>query len=131
MRSRRTVFIRSSPTVESESCEARLLSHPQLSQSIAVRPNVLAAWAGRGPHQQHFPFVAVDRRMSSVWFGERWTSAAYQPVKECTAGFQPAEARFGPILLQKSLMTLGRSDSVVVMRFAVEAGDDGAAQARP
>jgi hypothetical protein len=35
------------------------------------------------------------------------------------------------ILLQKSLMSSGRSDSVTVMRFAVEARDDGAAQAGP
>jgi hypothetical protein len=30
-------------------------------------------------------------------------------------------------MLQKSLMVSGNSDSVAVMRFAVEAGDDGAA----
>ena len=36
-----------------------------------------------------------------------------------------------PILLQKSLMVLKTSDSVAVMRFAVEASDDGAAQSRP
>ena len=36
------------------------------------------------------------------------------------------------ILLQKSLMASANSDSVAVtMRFAVEAGDDGAAQSRP
>jgi hypothetical protein len=31
--------------------------------------------------------------------------------------------------LQKSLMNSGRSDSVVVMRFAEEASDDGTTQA--
>jgi len=36
----------------------------------------------------------------------------------------------GPILLKKSLMISGSSDSVAVMRFAVEAGDDGAARSR-
>jgi hypothetical protein len=36
-----------------------------------------------------------------------------------------------PILLQKSLAALLNSDSVVLMRFAVEAIDDGAAQSRP
>jgi hypothetical protein len=36
-----------------------------------------------------------------------------------------------PILLQKSLMVPKNSDSVAVMRFAVEASDDGAAQSRP
>jgi len=35
------------------------------------------------------------------------------------------------ILLQKSLAALLNSDSVVLMRFAVEAIDDGAAQSRP
>jgi hypothetical protein len=35
-----------------------------------------------------------------------------------------------PILLQKSLMFSEDSDSVAVMRFAVEASDDGAAQSR-
>jgi hypothetical protein len=37
---------------------------------------------------------------------------------------------FVPILLQKSLMVSGNSDSVAVTRFAVEASDDGAAQSR-
>lgn len=37
---------------------------------------------------------------------------------------------FVPILLKKSLMISGSSDSVAVMRFAVEAGDDGAARSR-
>jgi hypothetical protein len=35
-----------------------------------------------------------------------------------------------PILLQKSLMVSENGDSVAVMRFAVEASDDGAAQSR-
>jgi hypothetical protein len=38
--------------------------------------------------------------------------------------------RFVPILLQKSLMLSGNSDSVSVMRFAVEASHDGTAQSR-
>jgi hypothetical protein len=36
-----------------------------------------------------------------------------------------------PILLQKALMASAKSDSVAQMRFAAEAGDDGAAQPRP
>jgi hypothetical protein len=36
-----------------------------------------------------------------------------------------------PILLQKSLAAFVNGDSVAVMRFAVEAIDDGAAQWRP
>jgi hypothetical protein len=36
-----------------------------------------------------------------------------------------------PILLQKSLMDLRNGDSVVVMRFAMEASDDGTARSRP
>ena len=36
-----------------------------------------------------------------------------------------------PILLQKSLATLLNNDFVALMRFAVEAIDDGAAQSRP
>ena len=39
--------------------------------------------------------------------------------------------RLVPILLQKSLMPSANSDSVALMRFAAEAGDDGAAQSRP
>ena len=35
------------------------------------------------------------------------------------------------ILLQNSSLTLGKDDSVAVRRFAAEAVDDGAAQARP
>jgi len=35
-----------------------------------------------------------------------------------------------PILLQKSLAILLNNDSVALMRFAVEAIDDGAAQSR-
>jgi hypothetical protein len=34
------------------------------------------------------------------------------------------------ILLQKSLMVLANSDYVALMRFAAEAGDDGAARSR-
>ena len=34
-------------------------------------------------------------------------------------------------MLQKSLMVSGNSDFVALMRFAAEAGDDGAAQSRP
>src|SRR6478752_8841494 len=40
------------------------------------------------------------------------------------------QVRLVPILLKKSLMISGSSDSVAVMRFAVEAGDDGAARSR-
>ncbi len=40
------------------------------------------------------------------------------------------DVRFVPILLQKSLAILLNSDSVALMRFAVEAIDDGAAQSR-
>jgi hypothetical protein len=36
-----------------------------------------------------------------------------------------------PILLQKLLMARTNSDSVALMRFAAEAGDDGAAESRP
>jgi hypothetical protein len=35
------------------------------------------------------------------------------------------------ILLQKSLMASANDDSLALMRFAVEAEDDGAAQSRP
>src|SRR6266446_1532752 len=34
-------------------------------------------------------------------------------------------------MLQNSLMARANSDSVALMRFAAEAGDDGAAQSRP
>src|SRR5262249_22080753 len=39
----------------------------------------------------------------------------------------PAQVSFWQILLQKSLMVWGNADSVAVMRFAVEASDDGTA----
>jgi len=39
--------------------------------------------------------------------------------------------REGPILLQKSLAISVNGDSVALMRFAMEAIDDGAAQSRP
>ena len=42
-----------------------------------------------------------------------------------------ARVRFWQILLQKSLMVLANSDSVALIRFAAEPGDDGAAQSRP
>jgi hypothetical protein len=35
--------------------------------------------------------------------------------------------RYVPILLRKSLMVLANSDSVALIRFAAEWGDDGAA----
>jgi hypothetical protein len=41
-----------------------------------------------------------------------------------------AHGSYWQILLKKSLMISGSSDSVAVMRFAVEAGDDGAARSR-
>src|SRR5262245_8400348 len=43
----------------------------------------------------------------------------------------PPYVRLVPILLQKSLMVLANSDSVALIRFAAESGDDGAAQSRP
>jgi hypothetical protein len=49
-------------------------------------------------------------------------SVAWQPKKP---------SGYVPILLQKSLAALLNNDSVVLMRFAVEAIDDGAAQSRP
>ena len=39
--------------------------------------------------------------------------------------------RLWQILLQKSLAILLNNDSVALMRFAMEAVDDGAAQSRP
>src|SRR5262249_32247775 len=42
-----------------------------------------------------------------------------------------ALGRYWQILLQKSFMVPKNSDSVAVMRFAVEASDDGAAQSGP
>jgi hypothetical protein len=41
------------------------------------------------------------------------------------------EVRLVPILLQKSLAISVNGDSVALMRFAMEAIDDGAAQSRP
>ena len=50
---------------------------------------------------------------------------------ECQTSLPPSKVCFRRILLQKSLAALLNSDSVVLMRFAVEAIDDGAAQSRP
>jgi len=41
--------------------------------------------------------------------------------------FRPYLVGLWQILLQKSLMARANSDSVALMRFAAEAGDDGAA----
>jgi hypothetical protein len=57
------------------------------------------------PHVRFIPKADIDRRGENV--------------------------RFVPILLQKSLMACARSDSLVQMRFAAEAGDDGTSQSRP
>lgn len=57
----------------------------------------------------------------------------FQVIVNSVIGFGSARLGFHrlvPILLKKSLMISGSSDSVAVMRFAVEAGDDGAARSR-
>jgi hypothetical protein len=53
------------------------------------------------------------------------------PIREADIDRRDGHVRFVPILLQKSLMACAKSDSVAQMRFAGEASDDGAAQARP
>jgi hypothetical protein len=53
-----------------------------------------------------------------------------RPIREADMCSAIPHVRFVPILLKKSLMISGSSDSVAVMRFAVEAGDDGAARSR-
>lgn len=64
----------------------------------------------------------------------REISEAFATVRQQRAGaLDVGGDPFGsyvPILLKKSLMISGSSDSVAVMRFAVEAGDDGAARSR-
>jgi hypothetical protein len=52
------------------------------------------------------------------------------PSASCGHDTALALGSYVPILLKKSLMISGSSDSVAVMRFAVEAGDDGAARSR-
>ena len=47
------------------------------------------------------------------------------------ASSKSGHVRCALILLQKSLATVLNNDSVALMRFAVEAIDDGAAQSRP
>jgi hypothetical protein len=50
-------------------------------------------------------------------------------MRGCVAAI--AHVGLWQISLQKSLMASANGDSVAVMRFAAEAGDDGAAQSRP
>jgi hypothetical protein len=57
------------------------------------------------------------------------TDVRFSPEADKKAS--PTDVRFVPILLQKSLMVLANSDSVALIRFAAESGDDGAAQSRP
>ena len=56
--------------------------------------------------------------------------AARDAADEVRPALLAGEVSFWQILLKKSLMISGSSDSVAVMRFAVEAGDDGAARSR-
>ena len=55
--------------------------------------------------------------------------------RECAAGRESLRCTLhfgvGSILLQNPLAFLPKDDSVALMRFAVEAIDDGAAQSRP
>src|SRR5215467_11318120 len=52
------------------------------------------------------------------------------PPPEADVTESPRDVAEVPILLQKSLMVSVNSDSVALVRFAAEAGDDGAAEAR-
>ena len=53
----------------------------------------------------------------------------YPPKADIGLGIAPV--RLVQILLQNPLAFLPKDDSVALMRFAVEAIDDGAAQSRP
>ena len=55
-----------------------------------------------------------------------------RPIREADIAELGEQVRLVQILLQKSLMASTNNDSVAVaMRFAAEAGDDGAGQSRP
>src|SRR5262249_9123442 len=70
--------------------------------------------------------------------GGAWADASRQLVGARRRGDRiaisfaaPAHGSNWQILLRKSLMAWGNSDSVAGMPFAVEASDDGATQSRP
>ena len=78
----------------------------------------------RGEHADRTSLGPPSRRRASPAMAPRSAARALprSPVRR--------PCRFLPILLQKSLMFSGNSDSVSVTRFAMEASDDGAAQSR-
>jgi hypothetical protein len=86
-------------------------------ETTTVRENELF-WTEKFVVSIGLNFYAPDRRLMSALPRNRTNSRRVPFV------------RFVPILLQKSLMASARSDSLIQMRFAVEAGDDGAAQSR-
>src|SRR3984893_16816024 len=57
------------------------------------------------------------------------TAMAGSPLRAAVTGTK-RHSHFVPILLQKSLPVSVRGDSIALMRFATEAGDDGATQSR-
>jgi len=69
--------------------------------------------------------VASDRATP----GQHLTKSALPPTPDSSRTF--ADFRFVPILLQKSLAVFVNSGSLVLMRFAAEAIDDGTSQSRP
>ena len=79
-------------------------------------------------------FVGEEKRFCTAWVMSRRTRSEHNesgsPPK-ADVGPDIDLRRFVPILLQKSLMISGRSDSVAVMRFAVEASHDGSRENVP
>ena len=74
--------------------------------------------------QRAFLDCCTSESGRSFELGERQLRA------NCGRAVAHVRGSYVPILLKKSLMISGSSDSVAVMRFAVEAGDDGAARSR-
>jgi hypothetical protein len=87
-----------------ENGAAPFLNPNGLKSEIRMSPESKFEVAGDGGHQK-------DSRINAgKWI---FVSASWQ------------------ILLQKSLMVVANRDSVALIRFAAESGDDGAAQSRP
>jgi hypothetical protein len=85
-------------------------------------------WRDQGESQQAANYLLryIHRRVD-----RRDLKEAKALAEPCVLGRAVSDFRSWQILLQNTLAFLPNDDSVALMRFAVEAIDDGAAQSRP